>query len=289
MSSLSPRFPSVSLLHLLTFCCTQSPPRTFTASLKPIWYAFLILALILISHLPRSPSTPLSPSFVLSLSLSLYQPLARSLPPLLPLSLTPRSHPPCTPCHHASTRLGSNTFGARVLYWTAGSFLALHTIPTVEIYFALLPVYVALYRGTAAIGATDGIGLAVCLIATYLEWLADRQMRLWRQKNPNSTVRRRLFSNIGYGVRLRSAIWSCHAMLWTGSLYCTTISPHPPVIFLIFLEFVLLSEEQRGSALEYACISLSSLPHFHHYLPLLFSFLSLRLFSRTSSRLPVGN
>eukprot|EP01063_Lacrimia_lanifica_P015876 TRINITY_DN2252_c0_g2_i1.p1 TRINITY_DN2252_c0_g2~~TRINITY_DN2252_c0_g2_i1.p1 ORF type:complete len:333 (+),score=104.79 TRINITY_DN2252_c0_g2_i1:65-1063(+) len=75
-----------------------------------------------------------------------------------------------------------------VAYWTLGSFLSLHIFPTVIVFFALVPAFVAVCRsGEAPVGAADVVGAAMCFLATFIEWLSDRQMRRWRRARTAAT------------------------------------------------------------------------------------------------------
>jgi steroid 5-alpha reductase family enzyme len=73
--------------------------------------------------------------------------------------------------------------------------MAIHVIPTVQVFAGMLPVYVVLARGDRAVGWLDVIALAVGLGAVALELVADTQLhRFARTKQPGEVMDRGLWS-----------------------------------------------------------------------------------------------
>ncbi|MFT3898886.1 MAG: DUF1295 domain-containing protein [Gordonia sp. (in: high G+C Gram-positive bacteria)] len=62
-------------------------------------------------------------------------------------------------------------------YGTVADLVAIHLIPTLQVFLGLLPVYVALVRPTRGVGWLDWVALVVGLGAVALELAADTQMR----------------------------------------------------------------------------------------------------------------
>jgi len=72
---------------------------------------------------------------------------------------------------------------------------AIHLVPTVEVFLAMLPVYVVVTRPGRDLGWLDVVALLVGLGAVALEFLADVQMlRFVRQRQPGQVMDRGLWS-----------------------------------------------------------------------------------------------
>ncbi|MFT4199808.1 DUF1295 domain-containing protein [Gordonia sp. (in: high G+C Gram-positive bacteria)] len=72
---------------------------------------------------------------------------------------------------------------------TAADLVAIHLIPTFQVFLGLLPVYVALVRPARGIGWLDWLALVVGLGAVALELVADTQMhRFVRTRQPGQVM-----------------------------------------------------------------------------------------------------
>ena len=66
-------------------------------------------------------------------------------------------------------------------YWPV-SFLGIHLFPTVMVYLGCLPLYAVWRPGGAGFGWLDGLGLAVTAGAIALAFVADEQLRRFRER-----------------------------------------------------------------------------------------------------------
>ena len=67
-------------------------------------------------------------------------------------------------------------------YWPV-SFLGVHLFPTVMVYLSCLPLYAAGRPGGAGFGWLDGLGLLVTVGAIALAFVADEQLRRFRERS----------------------------------------------------------------------------------------------------------
>lgn len=73
-------------------------------------------------------------------------------------------------------------------YWFIGSLLGIMIVPTLMVFASSIPLYPALYTGVISDGAKplnflDFLASFICVSAAVLQWISDRQMRLWRLTN----------------------------------------------------------------------------------------------------------
>lgn len=80
-------------------------------------------------------------------------------------------------------------------YWLA-SFAGLHLFPTVLTYLGSIPLIVALGAGRDAFNLIDGAAICITALGIAIEAIADYQLHLFRQRNPNP------------GKILDSGLWS---------------------------------------------------------------------------------
>jgi len=69
-------------------------------------------------------------------------------------------------------------------YWPV-SFLGIHLFPTVLVYLGCLPLYALTRPGAAAIGWLDGLATVVTLTAIAVAFVADEQLRNFREDRSN--------------------------------------------------------------------------------------------------------
>lgn len=73
--------------------------------------------------------------------------------------------------------------------------VAIHLIPTLQVFLGLLPAYVAVTHREHGVGVVDGIAVALGIAATILEFVADVQMyRFAATKQPGEAMDRGLWS-----------------------------------------------------------------------------------------------
>jgi len=69
-------------------------------------------------------------------------------------------------------------------YWPV-SFLGIHLFPTVMVYLGCMPLYALTRRGATGLGWLDGLGIAVTSGAIVLAYVADGQLRAFRNDPAN--------------------------------------------------------------------------------------------------------
>lgn len=84
--------------------------------------------------------------------------------------------------HHEDWRYVNIHKQTGIFYWPA-SFLAIHFFPTLLVFAGLWPAYEAMTLNTP-IGWLDWLAVALAILATALEYIADQQMYDFRNSNP---------------------------------------------------------------------------------------------------------
>jgi len=95
------------------------------------------------------------------------------------------------------------------LYWLV-SFSGIHLFPTLIVYLGLLPAFYAT-KMSGEITIYDYLGLAICLIATLIELVADEQMRSFKK-----TAKKGEIMNKGLWRLSRHPNYFGEILLWVG-------------------------------------------------------------------------
>lgn len=73
--------------------------------------------------------------------------------------------------------------------------LGIHVFPTLQVFLAMVPMYVAIVRPSRDLGVLDWVALLVGVSAVGLEWAADAQMhRFVRSRQPGAVMDRGLWA-----------------------------------------------------------------------------------------------
>ena len=96
-------------------------------------------------------------------------------------------------------------------YWPV-SLLGIHLFPTIMVYLGCLPMYAVTRPGAAGLGWVDGVGTAVTVGAVSLAFVADEQMRRFR----NDPANRGLTMNEGLWARSRHPNYMGEVATWWG-------------------------------------------------------------------------
>jgi steroid 5-alpha reductase family enzyme len=107
-------------------------------------------------------------------------------------------------------------------YWLA-SLTGLHLAPTAVVFLACVPMFLAVARGTAPIGALDGLATAVTALAIAVETIADVQLHRFRAgAAPGATL------TTGLWAYSRHPNYFGEALFWWGLWLFGVASGHAP-------------------------------------------------------------
>lgn len=72
-------------------------------------------------------------------------------------------------------------------YWLGGCLVGIMIVPTIFVYIAMIPAFLAMYSSVTEVHAKefnvlDVIAMCVCIGAATIQFFADEQMRTWRKK-----------------------------------------------------------------------------------------------------------
>jgi steroid 5-alpha reductase family enzyme len=95
------------------------------------------------------------------------------------------------------------------LYWPA-SFLGIHLMPTLFVFMGCLPLWFAM-KSSETINLIDLLASAITLVAIFIEWISDEQLRKFKAKSHNSAFMRR-----GLWSRMRHPNYFGEILFWMG-------------------------------------------------------------------------
>jgi steroid 5-alpha reductase family enzyme len=141
-------------------------------------------------------------------------------------------------------------------YWLA-SFVGLHLAPTAIVFLGCVPIYLAIVRGSAPLGALDAVAALVTALAIAIEAVADRQLHRFR-----ATAARGTTLGSGLWAYSRHPNYFGEALFWWGlwlfgvaggeAPWWTVAGPAVITLMLVFVSIPLLDARMITSRADYA-------------------------------------
>lgn len=138
------------------------------------------------------------------------------------------------------------------------NFSGIHLFPTVIVFLGMIPAYYAISNSKATVNWLDDLAFLLCIIATFIEWLADEQQRRFRinRKDERDFYQLGLWKYSRHPNYFGEVLfwWGIYLFVWAANprYWWTVVGPITITLMFIFISIPMMEKHLLEKRPQYA-------------------------------------